>query len=265
MEEKNQNGQQVQVVQSTELDIIRAKQAAEFALTPVGQQIKQFETQQRMAQMYSTSTIVPDTYKGNLGNCVIALDMSMRMQVNPLMVMQNLYVVHGIPSFSSKFLIATVNACGRFTPLRYEFKGEEGNDNWSCRCYAYESSDKNHKEPLYGDWISIGMAKSEGWYGKQGSKWKTMPGQMLRYRAAAFWQRSYAPEISMGFISTEEAQDIDEQTQVEDQVATEISNNANKEVLNLQPTQQEVSQKQKVVEVEQPVGESSDIPAFMMQ
>lgn len=69
----------------------------------------------------------------------------------------------------------------------------------------------------------------------------------------------------MGFISTEEAQDIDEQTQVEDQVATEISNNANKEVLNLQPTQQEVSQKQKVVEVEQPVGESSDIPAFMMQ
>lgn len=265
MEEKNQNGQQVQVVQPTELDVIRAKQAAEFALTPVGQQIKQFETQQRMAQMYATSTIVPDTYKGNLGNCVIALDMSMRMQVNPLMVMQNLYVVHGIPSFSSKFLIATVNACGRFTPLRYEFKGDEGKDTWSCRCYAYESSDKNHKEPLYGDWISIGMAKSEGWYGKSGSKWQTMPGQMLRYRAAAFWQRSYAPEISMGFLSTEEAQDIDDQTQVEDQVATEISNNANKEVLNLQPAQQAEPQKQKVVEVEQPVGESSDIPAFMQQ
>lgn len=260
MEGKNQEGQQVQTVQPTELDIIRVKQAAEFALTPVGQQIKQFETQQRMAQMYATSTIVPDTYKGNLGNCVIALDMSMRMQVNPLMVMQNLYVVHGVPSFSSKFLIATVNACGRFTPLRYEFKGEEGKRSWACRCYAYESSDKNHKEPLYGDWISMEMAEAEKWTDKSGSKWKTMPGQMLRYRAAAFWQRAYAPEISMGFISTEEAQDIDDQSPVEEQVATEISNKANKEEIAIGPAPQKPQ-----VTVEQPVGESNDIPAFMQQ
>lgn len=155
--------------QVTELQIIQAKQAAEFAMTPVGQTVKQFEVMQRMANMYTTSTIVPDTYKGNVGNCVIALDMAMRMGCNPLMCMQNLYIVHGNPAFSSKFLIATINASGRFSPLRYEFKGEEGTPEYGCRCIAYESSDKDHKEPLHGDWITMGMAEKEGWTKKNGS------------------------------------------------------------------------------------------------
>lgn len=194
--------------QVTELQIIQAKQAAEFAMTPVGQTVKQFEVMQRMAKMYTESTIVPDIYKDNIGNCVIALDMAMRMGCNPLMCMQNLYIVHGNPAFSSKFLIATINASGRFSPLRYEFKGEESTQNYGCRCVAYETSDKEHKEPLHGDWITMGMADKEGWTKKNGSKWQSMPSQMLRYRAAAFWQRVYCPEISMGLITKEEADDI---------------------------------------------------------
>ena len=51
------------------------------------------------------------------------------------------------------------------------------------------------------------MADKEGWTKKSGSKWLTMPDQMLAYRAAAFWSRIYAPEISMGFITKEEAED----------------------------------------------------------
>lgn len=191
-----------------EIQIIQAKQAAEFALTPVGQTVQQFEVYQRMAKMYSSSTIVPQQFAGNTGNCVIALDMAMRMNANPLMIMQNLAVVHGTPSFSSKFLIACINASKKFSPLRYEFKGEEGTDEYGCRCVAYEIHDKEHTDPLYGDWITLGMAKAEGWSTKNGSKWKTMPGQMLRYRAAAFWQRAYCPEISMGLMTTEEAYDI---------------------------------------------------------
>lgn len=191
-----------------ELQIIQAKQAAEFALTPVGQTVQQFEVYQRMAKMYSSSTIVPQQFAGNTGNCVIALDMAMRMNANPLMVMQNLAVVHGTPSFSSKFLIACINASKKFSPLRYEFKGEEGTDEYGCRCVAYEIHDKEHTDPLFGDWITLGMAKAEGWSTKNGSKWKTMPGQMLRYRAAAFWQRVYCPEISMGLMTAEEAYDI---------------------------------------------------------
>ena len=164
-----------------------------------------FETAQRMAQALCSSNIVPTSYQGpqNLANCIIALDIANRLGSNPLMIMQNLYVVHGNPSFSSKFLIACLNNCGKFSPIRYEFKGKVGTDEWSCRASAVDKQG----EILCGAWVSIKMAKDEGWYGKNGSKWKTMPELMLQYRAAAFFQRVYAPEISMGLISREEYDD----------------------------------------------------------
>jgi hypothetical protein len=52
------------------------------------------------------------------------------------------------------------------------------------------------------------MAKAEGWIDKTGSKWKTMPELMLKYRAAAFFGRLYAPEIMMGLYSADEIVDI---------------------------------------------------------
>lgn len=260
--------QDIATVQPNEIEILKARSAAQFALTPIGQQVKQFEVQQRMAQMYSSSTIVPDNYKNNLGNCVIAIDMAMRMNANPLMVMQNLYVVHGNPAFSSKFLIATINASGRFTPLRYEFKGKEGSDEYACRVYAYESSDKEHKEALYGDWVSIGMAKKEKWADKPGSKWQTMPGQMLRYRAAAFWQRVYCPEISMGLMTSEEYEDIDDQTPVYQNVRSEVVMNANKTVISIEDEGEETGvETAKEVKAkpqnEEPLQPSEEVPDFM--
>lgn len=190
-----------------EVQVIQAKAQAQYNMTPAGQMMQSFMTLQRMGQMYASASIVPDTYKGNVGNCAIAVDMANRMNINPLMVMQNIYIVHGMPSLSTKFLVSCINASKRFTPLRYEFKGEEGKDDYGCRCYAYEASDTAHSEPLYGDWITWRMVNAEGWSKKSGSKWLTMPNQMFRYRAAAFWQRVYCPEISMGFITSEEAYD----------------------------------------------------------
>lgn len=183
-------------------------QVESYDLTPAGQAAKQFEVAQRKAKALASSTIVPETYRNNIGNCIIALEMAERMGTPPLMVMQNLYIVHGNPAWSSKYLVGCINASKRFTTLRYEFKGEEGTPQYGCRCYAYELSDKERKEPLYGDWITMDMANKEGWTKKSGSKWLTMPNQMLRYRAAAFWQRVYCPEISMGLLTAEEADDI---------------------------------------------------------
>ena len=203
--------------QEQEYQILKLKRESAFELTPVGQQLRQFSATQRMAAVYAKSGFIPDSYKFKngqlvsedvvLANCTIALDMATRMGANPLMVMQNLYIVHGQPSFSSKFLIACINSSKRFSPLRYEFRGEENTDDYACRVVAYEANDTKHKDPLAGDWISIGMAKAEGWMNKKGSKWMTMPSQMLRYRAAAFWQRTYCPEISMGLITSEEVND----------------------------------------------------------
>lgn len=194
---------------------LTVQETRELLLNPAYQTQKTFEIQQRMAQMYVQSTIVPDTYRGNIGNCVIAIDMAQRMHANPLMVMQNLYIVHGNPAWSSKFLISCINMSGRFTPLRYQFTGKRGTAQYGCRAYAYEKSDKEHKEALCSVWITMEMANKEGWTNKNGSKWLTMPDQMLIYRAAAFWSRAYAPEIAMGFLTKEEAEDVENAEYVE--------------------------------------------------
>ena len=75
-----------------------------------------FDHLQRVGRMFAQSAIVPAQYQMKspddvqaLANCVIALDMANRMGMNPLMVMQNLYNVHGNPGWSSKFLIACLN------------------------------------------------------------------------------------------------------------------------------------------------------------
>lgn len=199
MEEKKTIEQQDMQLQ------LRVKET-EFSLTAVGQAKEEFALQQRAAQAMASSDIVPATYKGKVGNCLIAANIAKRLQADPLMVMQNLYIVHGQPAWSSKFLIATINASGKYSSLRYEFEGEEGTESRKCRAYAYEKADPTH-ERLYGDWVSIGMARQEGWLTKNGSKWMTMPELMLRYRAAAFWQRVYCPEISLGLMTEEEAKD----------------------------------------------------------
>lgn len=163
-----------------------------------------FDLIQRTAKLFAASDIVPAQFKGNLPNCVIAVDMALRMGANPLMVCQNLYIVHGRPAWSAQFLIATLNQCGRFSSLRYDFQGTEGQDDWGCRAVAIEFSTK---EKIFGPLVTIGLAKKEGWHGKSGSKWQTMPELMLRYRAASWFVRAYAPEIAMGLYTAEEVHD----------------------------------------------------------
>lgn len=201
MDVKIYDNKKVEAMSTNETQLTLSK---EYMLSPAYQQEKAFGTKQRMAQAYAASTIVPATYQNNVGNCYIAVDFSERLQLNPLTVMQNLYIVHGNPAFSSKFLIACINASRRFSPLRYEFTP----DRTGCRVVCYERSDTKHQYPLEGEWVTMQMAEKEGWISKNGSKWRTMPELMMRYRAAAFWSRLYAPEISMGLYTVEEMEDI---------------------------------------------------------
>lgn len=236
--------------------------------------VESFEFSQRVANMLSNSTLVPEQYRaitkvkigkdnfGNmqfrdepnpngLSNCIVALNMANRMGADPLMIMQNLYLIEGRPSWSSQFIMASINSCGRFSSLRFEVESlgevevEYQETAWSngrknvvtktlkvenstCVAWAIESGTeipnfsleelKEHGGvykccKFYGiplvesSKISVEMAVKEGWYTKNGSKWKTMPEQMLRYRAASFFGRVYAPELLMGLRSVEEEKD----------------------------------------------------------
>lgn len=164
---------------------------------------EQFEYSLRIAKMLSSSDIVPEAYKGRVDNVMVALEISNRMQVSPLMVMQNMDIIHGKPGFNSKFCAAMVNGCGKYSALRYKYAGE--GDKRSCMAYARELSTG---DTLEGPPCSVSMAKTEGWWNKKGSKWPTMTELMLSYRAATFWTRVFEPGLTMGIPTSEEVQDV---------------------------------------------------------
>lgn len=206
-----------------------------------------FRQLQRVATALSSSTMVPVQYRAftevkefgkvtgyldnpaGLPNCVVALNMAVRMNADPLMIMQNLHVIEGRPSWSSQFIIAMLNSSGKFSPLRFEL-GEPGEEEtieytvniWkngsksiekrkatfrhqSCVAWVIE---KETGERLQSPTVTMAMARDEGWIGKNGSKWQTMQEVMLQYRTAALLGRFYAPELLMGLQSREEVEDF---------------------------------------------------------
>lgn len=165
-----------------------------------------YALQQRKAMAYSKSSLVPQAYQNNVPNVLIAMEIAGRIGASDLMVMQNLYIVHGRPSWSATFLIATVNACGRFESMQFEVIGDDPTkDDYRVRAFAKH---KSSGEVCRGAWITWAMVKGEGWNKKTGSKWLTMPEQMFMYRAATFWARAYAPEVAMGINTSDEVEDI---------------------------------------------------------
>lgn len=207
--------------------------------------LQSFEFMQRTAKMFTHSSMVPTAYRAliekgygqdatitenpaALPNCIIALNMSQRMNADPLMIMQNLHVIEGRPSWSSQFIIAAINSCGRYSPLRFDIVNGPEIDasyttyewvdrkkvakvskvrvkNTSCIAWAVELATNTRLESPA---VTMEMAVNEGWYGKNGSKWQSMPDLMLRYRSAAFFGRIYAPELLMGLPSAEETRDV---------------------------------------------------------
>lgn len=185
--------------------LVDTSQRVESAMNQVMVDEKVFELAQRKAQIYAKSSLVPKEYQNNIGNVLIAENMARRMGADTLMVMQNLYVVHGKPGWSATFLIASFNSNGRFSAIKYRFVGEANKPDWGCQAYCTETATG---EEIEGTTITWEMALAEGWVNKAGSKWKTMPEQMFRYRAATFLIRSTAPEIGMGLLTKEELEDM---------------------------------------------------------
>ena len=181
--------------------------------------IQAFEDAQRIAKALASSTLIPPQFQGQQGfaNCLVALEIANRMGISPFLAMQHLHVIHGRPSWSSSFIIAMVNGCGRFSPLRFELSGSGD----SLACYAV-ATDLGSKQELKGPTITMAMAKREGWATKSGSKWQTMPELMIRYRAAAFWGRLYASDLLLGMQSQEEVLDV-EPVSVSEAPATSVA------------------------------------------
>ncbi len=178
--------------------------AVKQPLSPFGS-IADFENTQRMAAALAKSTFIPKEFKGNVGDCLVLLETASRTGLPIMAIMQNMYVVHGKPSFSSSFMAGLINNSGRFdTPLRFKYNDDK------TSCYAYTSIDG---EEYKGITITMEIAKAEGWLSRAGSKWKTIPELMLQYRATSFFARAYCSDLIMGMKDTNEVIDSQEEYQ----------------------------------------------------
>lgn len=165
-----------------------------------------FALDQRKASMFALSPLVPEHLrKGSkeeaIANCYIAMVLAKQMDENPLVVMQNIYIVKGKAGWSSSYMIAKANASGLFKG-GLNFRTEGKGDSLAVTCFATRKDDDSVVHVT----VSMEAAKAEGW--TSNPKYKTMPEQMLRYRSAAFFVRTYCPQVMLGYQTIEEVEDV---------------------------------------------------------
>lgn len=220
--------QEVATQNSTQVAATSRNKVTDFSLGIFGTS-DNFIMAGQMAKALSQSTIVPKEYQGNEANAMVAIEIAQRLQTSPLMVMQNLNVIQGRPSWSAQFLIAMVNGSGKYEmELQFDEKADAKGKPFSCQCWTMR-----HGRKVTGIVVDMDMANAEGWVQKNGSKWKTMPAVMLRYRAASFFARMNCPELTLGYYSKDEVLDGDfREYPLEDmaeQVKKDIADHANSE------------------------------------
>jgi len=152
------------------------------------------------AKILSHSDLIPPAFQKKPANVLVALELAQETGFSALMVMQNIYIIHGKASLSSAFLLSLLYKSNLFQDIIFEFNDDKN----ACRVKA---KTKKGVE-VFGTWITLEMAKAEGWSTKPGSKWKTLPELMLQYRAAAFFCRIHAPHLLMGFQTEDEVRDV---------------------------------------------------------
>ena len=180
------------------------EQTTELATNNVWENKDQFNQLLRAAQMLSQTSIIPQSYQNKPQDCFVAIEMANRMGVSPMVVMQNMYVVKGKPSWAGQACTMLINSCGKFKDVKHIYTGEKGKPNRGCYVTATRISDGSQVDGVE---VTMQMAQSEGW--TSNSKWRNMPELMLAYRASTFFARVYCPEAMMGVQTAEEVYDAD--------------------------------------------------------
>jgi hypothetical protein len=163
------------------------------------------------ATVFAQSQLVPKHLQGKVQDCLILMNMALRMQEDPLLVLQNCFVVSGTPGFKTQFLIARANASGQLkskirwtveqlTPATLTLEG------FSMPNLRVTASAVDNFGELMESTVTSDMAIREKW--TSNPKYRSMPEHMLRWRSAAFLIRLYMPEVMMGMQTIEEIEDV---------------------------------------------------------
>ena len=164
----------------------------------------------RLAIFFSESTIWPESFQGKPANCFVCLTMAARLGCDPTMLAQNLYEHKGRWAMQSKMSTALATASGVFQGEIWHTWEGDGDD---LKCTAHAVMAKSGKE------VSLSLTRAEakawGWYEPKGqhnlpSKWVQMEEGMFLYRTSDWLIRHYAPHVTLGLLSADELEDIED-------------------------------------------------------
>ena len=154
-----------------------------------------------LAGMLAESQFVPETFRGKQADCFVACHLAARMGEDPITLLQNTHVVKGRPGLSARYRLALAEKRGVFRgPIRYAVEGTGESMVVTAIATLAETGEEVKAE------ASMAMAKAEGWV--KNPKYRTMPQQMLSYRAGTFLCRLYDPAGELGFSTKEELEDV---------------------------------------------------------
>lgn len=164
-------------------------------------QVRSMDDAARLCKALATSKMTPDAFKNDHGAILMALNVSQSMGCDLFMVMQNMYAVHGRMGFTGQFCISALNRCPQYKRIEYRYmNGKDWQDGIQVIGHRVDG------EQDCGTAITPAMVQAEGW--NKNSKWRSMPEQMYKYRAAAFFVRAFCPDALMGFQTVEELRDL---------------------------------------------------------
>jgi hypothetical protein len=161
-----------------------------------------FARVERMAQLLARSQLLPAAFRGKPEDVFFAFLIAQQMGVDVFTVLQSIHFVNGKPGWAAPFLISRANASGVFTDeIKFETTGEGPSLAVTASATLKKSGERVSRT------VSLAMAAADGW--TKNAKYRSLPEQMLSYRAATFLIRLYCPGILYGLRPTDELEDIE--------------------------------------------------------
>ena len=170
-----------------------ALQKSGFSLEPAN-----MNEAMQMAQMIAGSNIVPNSYKNNQSDTLVAMMLGTELGLNPIQSLQNIAVINGRPALWGDSMLALVQNHHAFESIEESFDDQ----GMTATCTVTRKGGKPHTSK-FAQWDA---EKANLWNRK--GPWQQYPKRMLAMRARGFALRNQFADALAGLITAEEAEDM---------------------------------------------------------
>jgi hypothetical protein len=152
-----------------------------------------------IANALASSDLVPPHFQKKPSNVLIALEFAHRNDIAPFAAMQSMFVIHGRVGMNASMAISLARKHNVWKSLTYKTTGSGASLSVTAIAKLHDDSEASAT-------VTMQMANDAGW--SKNAIYKSIPEQMLKYRAATFLIRAHFPEVLFGMSTVEELNDV---------------------------------------------------------